>query len=47
MPTVLRFAGYRVVVYPADHAPSHVHVVGAGGEAVFNLNFPGGPVELR
>ncbi|MEJ0011111.1 MAG: DUF4160 domain-containing protein [Bauldia sp.] len=47
MPTVLRFAGYRVVVYPADHAPSHVHVVGAGGEAVFNLNCPGGPVELR
>lgn len=47
MPTVLRFAGYRVVIYPADHTPSHVHVFGEGSEAVFNLNCPAGPVELR
>jgi hypothetical protein len=47
MPTVLRFAGFRVVIYPADHSPSHVHVVGAGKEAVFNLNCPAGPVSLR
>jgi hypothetical protein len=47
MPTIHRFDGYRVVVYPAGHAPSHVHVAGGGVEAVFNLNCPGGPVELR
>lgn len=47
MPTVLRFEGFRVVIYPADHIPSHVHVFGGGKEAVFNLNCPVGPVSLR
>jgi Domain of unknown function (DUF4160) len=47
MPTVLRFEGYRVAVYPNDHRPAHVHVFGAGSEAVFHLNSSGGPVELR
>jgi hypothetical protein len=47
MPTVLRFKGLRVVVYPNDHRPAHVHVIGRGCEAVFNLNCPAGPVELR
>ena len=47
MPTVLRFEGFRVVIYPADHVPSHVHVFGGGGEAVFNLNCPDGKVALR
>jgi hypothetical protein len=47
MPTVLRFEELSVVIYPADHRPSHVHVFGGGNEAVFNLNCPGGPVELR
>ncbi len=47
MPTVHRFDGLRVVVYPNDHRPAHVHVIGKGGEAVFNLNCPGGPPELR
>jgi hypothetical protein len=47
MPTVLRFDGLSVVVYPADHIPAHVHIIGGGQEAVFNLNCPGGPVELR
>ena len=45
--TVLRFDGLRVVVYPNDHRPAHVHVIGRGHEAVFNLNCPAGPVELR
>jgi len=36
-----------VVVYPNDHRPAHVHVIGQGCEAVFNLNCPAGPVELR
>jgi hypothetical protein len=47
MPTVLRFDGKRVVVYPNDHRPAHVHVIGAGGEVVFDLNCPNGPPMLR
>ena len=47
MPTVLRFDGFRVVIYPADHIPAHVHVFGGGNEAVFYLNCPTGPVALR
>jgi len=47
MPTVLRFKGLRIVIYPNDHRPAHVHVIGRGDEAVFNLNCPVGPVEVR
>jgi uncharacterized protein DUF4160 len=47
VPTVLRFDGLRVVIYPNDHRPAHVHVIGRGCEAVFVLNCATGPVELR
>ena len=47
MPTILRLGASRVVVYPNDHRPAHVHVIGNGREAVFRLNCPGGPIELR
>jgi hypothetical protein len=47
MPTVLRVDGLRVVVYPNDHRPAHVHVIGDGCEAVFDLNAPSGPPQLR
>ena len=47
MPTVLRLDGLRVVIYPNDHRPAHVHVIGRGYEAVFDLHCPDGPVELR
>lgn len=47
MPTVLRFDGMRVVIYPNDHSPEHVHVIGADCEAVVELHCPEGPVELR
>ena len=47
MPTVLRLDGLRVVIYPADHRPALVHVIGAKGEAVFVLNCPDGPPSLR
>ena len=47
MPTVARIDGLRVVIYPNDHRPAHVHPVGGGREAVFNLNCPHGPPELR
>lgn len=47
MPTALRFDGLRVVIYPNDHRPAHVHVIGSGGEAVFILHCPDGPPTLR
>jgi hypothetical protein len=47
MPTVLRFEGLRVVIYPNDHRPAHVHVMGRGCEAVFVLNNPVGSEKLR
>lgn len=47
MPTVLRFKGLRVVVYPNDHRLAHVHVIGRDREAVFKLHCPAGPVEVR
>ena len=47
MPTVLTIFGWRVVIYPNDHRPAHVHVIGNGCEAVFNLHCPDGPPELR
>jgi hypothetical protein len=46
-PTVGRLGRLRVVIDPNDHRPAHVHVVGGGGEAVFILNCPEGPTELR
>lgn len=47
MPTVLWLGALRVVVYPNDHRPAHVHVIGQGHEAVFELNRPQGGVTLR
>jgi len=47
MPTVLRIAALRVVIYPSDHRPAHVHVIGGQAEAVFILNCPDGPPVLR
>jgi hypothetical protein len=37
----------RAVIYPNDHRPAHIHAPGRGCEAVFNLNCPAGPVEIR
>ncbi len=47
MPTVLRIGNLRVVIYPNDHRPAHVHVIGPEHEALFHLNCPAGPVDLR
>jgi len=47
MPTILRFAGLRVVIYANDHRPAHVHVIGDGCEAVFEMNCASGPIVLR
>jgi len=37
MPTVMRINGLRVVIYPNDHPPAHVHVLGPGWVVVINL----------
>ncbi len=36
-----------MVIYPNDHRPAHVHVVRPDRQAVFFLNCPMGPPELR
>lgn len=36
-----------MVIYPNDHRPAHIHVIGRGHEVVFYLNCPDGPAELR
>jgi hypothetical protein len=36
-----------VAIYPNDHHPAHVHVMGQGCEVIVNLNCPDGPVEYR
>jgi hypothetical protein len=47
MVTVGRIGRLRVVIYPNDHRPAHVHVIGKGCEAVFKLNCPQCPPALR
>ncbi len=47
MPTIVTLLGHRVVIYPNDHRPAHVHVIGGGSEAIFDLHCPDGPPEVR
>jgi hypothetical protein len=47
MPTVLRIGALWIVIYPNDHRPAHVHVIGQGHEAVYEPNVPAGAVTLR
>jgi len=47
MPAVVRIGGLRVMIYPNDHLPAHVHVLGPGREAVFVLDCADGPPRLR
>jgi len=37
MPTILRLDGLRVVIYPNDHPPAHVHVIGPRWEVAIDL----------
>lgn len=37
-PTIIRTRNYRVIIYPKDHNPAHVHVLGPGVEAKFRLD---------
>jgi hypothetical protein len=40
VPTVLCVGGLLVVIYPNDHPPAHVHVLGPGWLVVVNLTVP-------
>ena len=37
MPTALRIDGWRVAIYPNDHPPAHVHVLGPGWIVVIDI----------
>lgn len=47
MPTVDWINGLRVVIYPNDHLPIHVHVIGNGCEAIIKLHSSDGKLEVR
>lgn len=36
-PTAFRTKNYRIVIYPKDHRPAHVHVIGPSAEAKFDI----------
>jgi len=38
MPTLIKVGNLRVIVYPKDHPPPHVHVIGPVGEAKIDIN---------
>ena len=38
MPTIIKQDGFRIVIYPNDHLPSHVHVIKGDGEVRISLN---------
>ena len=37
MPTIIKQDGFRIVIYPNDHTPAHVHVLKADGEVRIDL----------
>jgi hypothetical protein len=43
----MRIGALRVVVYLNDHRPAHVHVIGRGNNAIFDLNASPDKVSLR
>ena len=47
MPTIDRIDAARVVIYPNDHRPAHVHVVQGDCRAVLILHCPYRPPEIR
>ncbi len=36
-PAIFHIGNTRIVIYPHDHQPPHVHVIGPGAEAKFDL----------
>lgn len=47
MPTVDREGPFRVIIYPNDHEPAHVHLLTGDGTIVVNLLGREGQPELR
>ncbi len=47
MPKLLNIDGFRIVTYPNDHLPAHVHVIKDGGVIVVNLNDEGVEPSVR
>jgi hypothetical protein len=43
MPTIIRKNGFRVVIYPNDHSPPHVHVLKQDGEVRVELSETSAP----
>jgi hypothetical protein len=41
------FANRYLPQRPNDHGPAHIHIIGQGNSAIFNLNCPAGPLSLR
>jgi Domain of unknown function (DUF4160) len=37
MPTIIRQDGFRIVIFPNDHIPPHVHVFKSGAEVRIEL----------
>ena len=46
MPTVLRAAGLRFIIWPDDHLPPHVHAFGAEGSAKIAIGSSSTPPRL-
>ncbi len=46
MPTVLRVAGLRFIIWPDDHLPPHVHVFGADGSVKIAIGSASSPPRL-
>lgn len=47
MPTILRFLGFRIMIYTEDHLPIHVHAVKGRELVVFELDCQAKKVRLR
>lgn len=47
MPKVWEQEGFRFVIYPDDHMPSHIHVIKAGVEVVIELGNETEPPDFR
>lgn len=47
MPTVLREAGLRIVIYTDDHPPPHVHISGDGETKIALIGQDGSPAVVR
>lgn len=47
MPKVWEQNGFRFIIYPDDHTPSHVHVKKAGEEVVIELGSEDEPPDFR